>query len=183
MFGTPIESIQQAKEYFRSMGCSHFHMACEYPQKYEEYKRLNISKQEETKWTIERLSEYYNDIMEDKNDTILWVVHSSMYDLVEILKSDQSLKIMLEATQFIRDKVSPNKRIIVAETINGRRCRKFRSGLIYLSYDLNNIPMAKTFVELSLHFSSNKDRALFGNIRRYESAIKLCNDIRLELGL
>jgi len=27
MFVEPIKSLQQTKEYFRSMGCSHFHMA------------------------------------------------------------------------------------------------------------------------------------------------------------
>ena len=89
---------------------------------------------------------------------------------------------MLALTQHIWDKVPLEDRIIVAEAINGRGIRRIRPGLIYAAYDLKNIPAAKAFVELSLHFSIYdvwKNRG----IKRSEDAVNLCNSIKLELGL
>lgn len=178
----PIRSIQQAKEYFISMGCSHFHMGREFPQRYEEYKMLNISKIKETEWRIEQLDEYFNDIIGNKDNTRLWVVHSSMAELVETLKTDIALRKMLEVTQYIRDLVPIKYRVIVSETVNGRGNRKLRTGLIYLAYDLNNIQVAKAFVELSLHFATY-DEGKSKDFERCQEARKLCLGIKAELGL
>jgi hypothetical protein len=182
MFDEPIKTVNQAKEYFKAMGCSHMHMAREYPQRYDEYKQLNISKQTETEWRKERFDEYYISIMENTDDSLLWNLHSRMYDLFEVLKTETALIKMLEVTQFIRDKVPLRDRVIVAETINGRTARECRRGLIYLAYDMNNIPIAETFVELSLHFSTFVEQQT-RNIERCQRAANLCNDIKLNLGL
>jgi hypothetical protein len=178
----PIKNIQQAKEYFIAMGCSHFHMAREYPHRYEEYKQFNITKQMESEWRMEQLEDYYKNIMEDDSSNPLWIVHSNMSELTEILKTDITLIKMLEATKHIQDKVPLIDRVIVSETINGRRYREARSGLIYLAYDLNRIQIAKSFVELSFHFATyvkNKTR----DFDRCQAATQLCNNIKLELGL
>jgi vacuolar-type H+-ATPase subunit I/STV1 len=178
----PIKSMKQAKEYFMSMGCSHFHMGREFPQRYEEYKQLNISKKKETEWRMEQLDEYFNDIIENKNNTRLWAVHSRMADLVETLKTAIALRKMLEVTQYIREIVPINDRVIVSETLNGRGNRKLRTGLIYLAYDLKNIQVAKAFVELSLHFATYEEKK-GRDLERCQEATKLCNDIKAELGL
>jgi hypothetical protein len=47
IYEIPIKTVEQAKEYFREMGCSHFHMGREAPNRYDEYKGLNISKEME----------------------------------------------------------------------------------------------------------------------------------------
>ena len=181
MFDKPIRSIDDAKYYFKQMGCSHFHMAREYTDRYKEYKLLNISKQTEIEWKLEQLDEYYKRIMVE-NDDNLWIVHSSMDDLVETLKNEYALGKILEVTRFIREKVPLNDRVIVSETINGRSDRKYRSGLIYLSYDLKNISAAKEFAELSLHYATyieNKTREK----ERCCRATYLCNAITEELKL
>ena len=59
MFDKPIKTVEQAKEYFGAMGCSHFHMGREFPQRYDEYRKLNIPKQTETEWQKEQFDEYY----------------------------------------------------------------------------------------------------------------------------
>lgn len=181
-FDEPIKSIQQAKEYFNAMGCSGFHMYREFPQRYEEYKKLNISNEMEIEWIAEQFDEYYTSVMVDKNAIPLWNIHSRMDKLVETLRTNEALRKMLEVTQHIQDRVPFDDRVIVSETINGRRDRRYRSGLIYLAYDLNNIPVAKVFAELSMFFAiyeegKNKD---FGRCQR---ATMLCNDIKVELGL
>jgi hypothetical protein len=182
MFNEPIITIEQAKEYFRAMECSSYHMWREYPQRFDEYKQLNISKETEKKWQEERYEEYYIIIKENTDSSSLWDIHSRMYDLFEVLKTESTLNKMLEITQYIHDRVPMADRVKVAETINGRKMRQFRSGLIYSAYDLDNIVAAKEFVELSLHFSVYDGQDRFG-IERSKRAFQLCNEIKLELGL
>jgi hypothetical protein len=44
MFDKPIQNIQQAKEYFLAMGCSHFHMGREYPERYTDLNNIPAAK-------------------------------------------------------------------------------------------------------------------------------------------
>jgi hypothetical protein len=183
MFEEPIKTIQQAKEFFQAMGCSGFHMYREYPNRYKEYERLHISKQTETEWRKEEFDKYYVSIMGNTDPDSLWMLYSSMESLLYSLKAETTLLKMLEVTQFMRDKVPLKDRVVVAETINGRTAREARMGLIYLAHDWNNIPVAKEFVELSLHFSAYYAGQDIVGIERCRKAVKLCNDIKLELRL
>ena len=70
----------------------------------------------------------------------------------------------------------------LAETILGQTVREARRGLVYMAYDMGNIPAAKAFIELSLHFSQYDGDDQFG-INRSQKALGLCNDIKLELGI
>lgn len=144
----PIKSIKQAEEYFKAMGCLHFHMAREFPQRYEEYKELNITKEQEIEWVLDQFEEYYGSITQGKSDTALWIVHSRMAELLEQLRIEGALIKMLEGTQYIRGKIPSQDGVIVSETINGRSNRRLRRGLIYLSYDLDN----KKLQRLSLNY-------------------------------
>ena len=182
--GESSEAVQQAKEFFQSMGCSHFHMARENPGRYNKYKQLGISKQTEVKWTEEKFDEYYTWFIDNPTADSMWKIYSVyMYELFLALRTDTALAKMPETTQLLRDRIPLKDRIIIAETINTSRFqRKDRLGLIYLAYDLKNVPAAKAFVELSLHFSSYDDPEL-QDIERCQKAAKLCNEIKLELGL
>ncbi len=182
MFDEQIKTIEQAKEYFRAMECSSYHMWREYPQRYEEYKQLNISKETERVWQEERFGEYYTSIIENTDGKSLWNLHARMYDLFEALKSESALLKMLEVTKHIRDRVPTQDRVKVAETINGRTAREARHGLIYSAYDLKNIPAAQAFIELASHFSIYEGQERF-EIERSQRASRLCNEIKLELGL
>ena len=164
------------------MGCSHFHMSRDDPQRYNQYRDLNISEQTETEWRTEQFNNYYNSTMNGASETELWNIHSMMYELLEFLKTEDTLAKMLEVTQNIRDKIPPRDRIIVAETINGRAGGKTRSGLIYLAYDLKNMPTAKAFTKLSLYFSIYHPRENRG-LERCLSATLNCLWIKLRLGL
>jgi len=181
IFNQPIKNIEQAKKYFHAMGCSHFHMMREYPWRYEEYKKLNISKEQEIIWRTEKVDEYYSHIIEERKDIELWVAHSHMADLVNVLKTDAALDKMLKVSQYIHDKVPRKDRVIVAETIIGRTFLPYRNGLIYLAYDLKNILIAQEFVNLALHFGRIDQESR--DIARCHKAIKRCNEIKQELGL
>jgi hypothetical protein len=178
----PITTAEQAKKFFVSMGCSGFHMFREYPERYEEYKKLAISEYQENEWRLEQIDAYLRDIMVTKNNSELWYMHSEMAELVEVVKTSEALEKMLMATHHMRDTVPFEDRVIVAETINGRRDRKYRSGLIYLAYDLQSPSIAKGFVELSLYFSNNVE-GMTSDFTRCQNATQTCNEIVVELGL
>src|SRR5688572_25125629 len=104
MFDKPITTIQQAKEFFKAMGCTHFHMDREFPDRAKEYDSLKISRQMEKEWTQEQFDEYYKNILENADVNLLWVWHSNMEDLLASLRLQANLMKMLEVTHFIRDK-------------------------------------------------------------------------------
>ena len=54
---TKIQTIEDAKRYFQSMGCSHFHMSREYPERYTEYEALEITKAQETEWRQDEIND------------------------------------------------------------------------------------------------------------------------------
>lgn len=178
------ENLQQAKEFFKSMGCSHYHMAHEYPDRYKEYRRLKIPKQTEITWMAEKFDEYYAGLTQYYTDpNSLQLQYYLMYELFLALRTDTTLTKMLETTQHIRDRIPIRDRIFFAEIINGTLSpRKDRLGLIYLAYDLKNIAAAKVFLELSLDFSRHDDWEI-QDIERCKRAVKLCEDIKLELKL
>jgi hypothetical protein len=182
MFDEPIITVAQAKKFFMTMGCSGFHMSREYPERYDEYKKLNIPIELETEWRQEQVDTHMTEIMEANDSSRLWMIHSHMAELVKELRTQDVLVKMLKATQFIRDKVPLADKVIVSETINGRQDRRYRSGLIYLAYDLNSPSAAKAFAELSSHLAvyvegKTKER------ERCRQAKQTCNEIVVELGL
>ena len=208
MFDKPITTIQQAKEFFKAMGCTHFHMDREFPDRAKEYDSLKISRQTEKEWTQEQFDEYYKNILENTDANPLWHQHSSMEKLLYTLKSETAWMKMLEVTQFIRDKVSLEYRVIIAETIVGRAVIDARDGLIFEAFDFNQKEIAKKFCELALHFSGIQEHEmdeskignLYGNdemiLRVYKQndfrsiysdrcrkATQRCNEIKKILGL
>ena len=183
----PIETLEQAKNFFMYMECSLFHMGREYPQRYAEYKNLNIPKQTENEWRRDKFYEISSKIMENPSSDSTWMLHNQMYDLFVSLRTKDELLKMLEVTKYIRDKVPANDRVIIAETINGRARREDRSGLIYSAYDTGDFAMAKEFAELSLTYSSvddnNKWKFWDKSKQRNQMSSQLCKEIMNELGL
>lgn len=182
IFDIPIETVEQAKDYFRLMGCSNFHMGRESSDRYAEYLKLNISKETENEWRKEQFYEHYFNIMKNSQTESLWIIHSNMYEIYTSLKTDEELVKLLEITKHIQEKVPVDEKVIVAETINGRTIRQARSGLIYKAFDSGNISIAKEFAELSLYFSvfeKGKSR----DKDRCQKSAELCNEIKAELGL
>jgi len=182
LFDRPIETILQAKAFFRAMRCSHFHIDRDFPERAREYDRLGISRQTERQWIEEQFEEYHDCIVKGQETEELWILHSRMYDLFLSLRSQTALLKLLQVTGFIREKIPLRDRVIVAETINGRTVRKARQGLIYLAYDFGNTTAARQFAQLSLHFSKCDPEENRGKDRN-ERAVKLCQEISSELKL
>jgi len=182
MFDEPIKTLEQAKDFFMQFNGSPYDMVRDFPQRFDEYKSFNISKETQRRWREELLEKYFNNLKESADASRLWADHAEMERLFVDLKSDAALKTMLKATEYLKDKVPMKDRVMVAETINGRTARSVRGGLIYMAYDLHNKTAAKAFAELSLHFSTYDGRDQY-SINRSQSAAQLCNEIKRELRL
>jgi len=179
----PINSIEQAKEFFQAMGCSHFHMGREYPQRYEEYRNLSIPKHLERKWTYEAFYEYIHTLRTSTTQLDdLWRIHSRAADLAEQLEAEDALKGIYEVTEEISGRLPALSKVIVAETINGRGAIKFRhTGLIFLAYRLGRHDIAERFSEFSLALSLAAKHAGV-EPKRCDRAFETCREIRRMLG-
>ena len=182
MFDVPLTNLEQAKNFFIAMEGSPYEMAREFPQRYDEYRSLGVAKEIEISWREELLAKHFSHMKESQGSDQLWIIHSNMNRLYEDLKTDKALMTMLEATQYIQEKVPMKHRVMVAETINGRTARDARRGLIYMAFDSKNISAAKAFIELSMHFSTYDGQDIYG-IERSRKASQLYKDIQLELGI
>jgi hypothetical protein len=142
--------LTEAKEFFMSMNGSGYGMFREDQRKYDLYLALKISKETENTWREEKLMEYHKKMEHPQTEDKVWAIFNQMYNLTENMENSQSVNIMEKALNTIRDYLIGRDRIIVAETIAGKRDRMARDGLIYLSFDLKDKAKAKFFADQAL---------------------------------
>ena len=61
-----IKTLEQAKRYFISMGCSHFHLDREDFDRAKEYRSLKISSAIESAWRQEEFDNQYSNFFNNK---------------------------------------------------------------------------------------------------------------------
>ena len=171
-------TIKEARDFFISMGCSSFHMARENPDKYTQYGALNISESLERQWTTESFDEACETVLSGQRTNSLWSRHSECEKFMPALKSKDYFTKMLALTRYVAEKETDGNRVIVAETINGRRDAKFREGLIYGAYDCDMAKEAAEFARLALWLSINAEESA-----RAQNSLKKTQAIAKELNL
>jgi hypothetical protein len=113
-----ITSVGAAKRYFQSMGCSHFHMSREIPQRYSEYRGLNIPKSKETEWTREEILSALERLQSDDTPRKeLWAIHSSVTTLLLEGNFDDQLESLFDASSSISGLISSQR-----DRLFGVRC-------------------------------------------------------------
>ena len=178
-----ITQLEDARRFFQEMGCSHFHMSREYPEKYEQYRALSIPEQIESKWREESIYQTMNQLLDSatpKGD--LWVMHSQVAELAEVQKSTDTLIAAWEATKSIFHRLSPKDGLLVAETIIGRKEIRYQDGLIFLAAKLNHKDIAAELVAISLSLSQ-KAKTHRVDASRCDKAITKCQTIQKKLNL
>jgi len=177
----------EAKEFFISMGCSSFHMCREHPEKYSQYTALNISTSLEQQWVMESFTSAYEKLLSGQCSEPLWCRHSECEKYMSMLKSSDFFTKMLDLTRFVAAKEVDGNRVILAETINGRRDNKFREGLIYGSYDCGMVEEAKEFAKIALWLAENDSESVpnknFWSIDRTHKSRRKTESILRELNL
>lgn len=147
-------NINKAKEFYISMGCSHFHMARESQKKYEEYLKLKIDVNTEKIWSIDSLNSYINLIKAGNFEHFeLWHAHSRLCKIAQNINDKQSHIKLIEITKYIFNFLPKNMWIIIAENIIGRSELEFKSGLIFQSFNSGFIDIAFEYLKYSRIFS------------------------------
>ncbi len=160
-----ILSFADAKKYFLSMGCSHFHMAREDYDLYDDYRALNIAEETERKWTGEQIDEIMLLLTRGESaQEELWAMHSRLSDLVIEGGFKDKLEPLYEATSLVGPTLPKFDRLLMAEAIVGREEMEMRSGLIFKCHDSGLQPLAERFVRLAEKlvedpFSDEEDEA------------------------
>jgi len=163
----PISDLEQAREYFIAMGCSHFHMTREYPQRAKEYRDLDIDPELESEWIKEefekKIEDFYS-IQPSGYGSYL----SSLDSLIE--RKEFYLERLFELVIKINKKLPFDQIEFILSTIIGNNGTKSKGGLIQKSYDLRRKDLAEKFYnEVKLLFKVAADNSIkltfaYGNL-------------------
>jgi len=139
---TEIKTLEQARRYFISMGCSHFHLDRENFERAKEYRSLKISSETESLW---RKEEFENNL--EKVETISpndygWFLRS-LDSMIE--PNEFYLAKLFELVTKIQDSIPLDQIEYVLSTIIGNNGTKSKGGLIQKSYDLKRLDLASKF--------------------------------------
>lgn len=147
-------NLVEAEIFFKGFKCSQFSMARENLEQYEKYKALKIPKETEKEWRGDEFFKHLNIVeanIESNGELFeVWYNINNMCELVEDIKDINLIKLIYKLIVDLFERLSINNRIIIAETIIGRKNISCRSGLIFLSYDLNDKELSNSFFQLSL---------------------------------
>lgn len=139
---TEIKTLEQAKRYFISMGCNSFHMMRENPQRFDEYKTLDIDPSIESEWIkeeVENKTKNFNTIPTNEYGHLL----RSLDSMIE--RKEFYLENLLELVMKIQVRIPFDQIEYVLSTIIGNNGTKSKGGLIQKSYDLKRSDLANNF--------------------------------------
>ena len=125
-------------------------MSREIPQRYSEYRGLNISKTQERVWTHEEILSALQRLQSDDTPRKeLWAIHSAVTTLVLDGKFFDQLESLFEASSSIEGEIrAQRERLLVAETVVGRQDVQYRPGLIFSSHYSTRDDLAARYVGL-----------------------------------
>ncbi len=111
-------NLEEARLFFTSFGCSHFHMAREYPDRYEEYQKIRISENQENLWKKEYLDSEYSLLLNLKDDR---EISNKIFNISDIIENgfanSDSLKLLYNAIMLKKDIVDSFTKLLIAESI------------------------------------------------------------------
>jgi hypothetical protein len=160
LYDTPIRTLEDARRYFQAMGCSGFHMCREYPDRYEEFRRMGISEEQQRVWAQESVAKGLARLRSGElASKDLWSVHLHLSDIVRAWVLPQFLEEVYEVTCVMEPALPLRDRMLVAETIAGRQELRQREGYIFQSYDAGKPELAAQFAKLALRLVKEPVRA------------------------
>lgn len=111
----PIQTQEQAKEFYSDFGCNGFYMSREYPERYREYTALNISRELEAEWRKEKMQQIFKLAVKNKrkdNGRLL----QSYFEFSDEFTPDDVKKVYRLLRVSYRH-ISPRYNVALAETI------------------------------------------------------------------
>ncbi len=110
-------TLTEAEHFYRQMGCSHFHMAREEANKYDQYRSLNITEEQERRWRCNEVSELIELLGRQKPPQ--WNTLDSLLSVAE--RTEETLADVAFAAEKYAAVLNPLGKVIIAETILGCR--------------------------------------------------------------
>lgn len=150
---TPIKNTEQAKKYFLSMGCSHFHMSRESFDRYDEYCTFQISDETENMWRREQIEKEFCNFPYE--DPIVMASAFSNISAMIFVEKNYLNKLVLLAKE-ISDNIPIQQINVFLGDIIGRNATKTHGGLIQLA-------MSQDHKDIAIQLS-NICLKLFGKI-------------------
>ncbi|RKD86140.1 hypothetical protein [Mangrovibacterium diazotrophicum] len=150
--------LQRAKELFLEMGCSHFHMAREKPELYEQYRNLNITHEDEAIWRQSVFNELFEKILQgDYKDLELWSHHAYLCELALKLNQVDSFQKILDANNYVSSHLPKDKWVLVSERLISKGIYDIKKSLIFFVYRICGIEMAKEYLRHARQFCTYSD--------------------------
>ena len=146
----PIKNIEDAKNYFKAMGCSAFHISREDFDRRDEYYALKISNETEADWRREAIEDLFENYGNDLEPDERWLHYSYLSDLV-ISQGDRAnredfSRLIDLAKGFIGSPYPQNIHIVLNDIV-GNNGTSAHGGLIEKCYHLGYKDFMLGFIE------------------------------------
>jgi len=183
-------NVEIAKVFFKQYNGQGFHMFREEQEKYEAYRKLNITKEKEGVWAHELLFEYKSKIISLKsmerdnspkpklNNDSTWLYFGKAIELAASFPHLRENLFELLSTN--KNQIRPSERVIIAESLLGRGYLRFQQALPFYCYKDKNPVLGKNFLSLAedLLFDGIK---VGHDIQRHNRALNRLSKIRRRL--
>lgn len=172
-------TTQEAREIYLNSDCSYFIMCTKYYSSYIQYRRLELTKEQENIWRNEKMQMLCAEIQKTGDSHIF----ERLYEIASEFRDYERLRILLDALKYIKMPLEPVKSIRLASIILGRKSPKVRSGLIYWAFDIRQRAVAIILMDFALellNFPDLEDEELEKSKSRER---RLCKRIIAELNL
>lgn len=172
-------TTDEAKELYLKSNCSYFIMCTYHYSSYMEYRQLGLPKEQEDLWKNEKLR-MLKVQMQKTGD---YKIFGRLYDIAITFRDYPRLFMMWDAFNQIAQPLAINQRILVAETVLGKRFLKVRSGLIYWAYDIGQKGVAILLMDQVLKYLNIGETEDPELSRRVQKGKWICRKLNMELGL
>jgi len=144
----PLKSLDDAKVFFQAARCNRYFMEFASDERLAEYGAFNISRSTEREWAVEFVRDLATQLESGTigHSELYWSKYSDLEEVILGWRFDHFLPLLLTATNSIAPRLSPLGRIVVAETILGRRDIQYRPGAIFRCADCGQ---RETAIELA----------------------------------
>ena len=150
-----IKTFEQAKRYFISMGCSHFHLDREDFDRAKEYRSLKISSATESAWRQEEFDKQYLNFFNNNKSEL----GSAFFSLAYITETTEYyLQRLSDLAIQIIDKISDEQIRIVLSTIVGNDSTNTHGGLIQKAYGIKRKDLRDNFITCALALIDKADQ-------------------------
>ena len=159
-YSKPIQTLEQAKQFYCDFGCNGFHMSREHPERYKEFEALNISEQTKTAWRKEAMQHLFNLAVKNKRkDNSLLL--ETYFQFSDDFTSDDVRKVYRLLKASYRH-ISPLYNVVVAETIcNARGLHPMGCLALTRKFEMNGwFEKYHRLVKKMLIFACVKDESL-----------------------